>query len=136
MGRHDWQVRQVHGQLAVEKLPSLRTLHLDKTDLTPAAMSELARADWPCLMHLNLSENNRCSQTGSGALSMANVPLQGYLDASPLQDMCGMHLLHPRVLSMTHAIVALEGAAWIAQASWPYRIHWLHKQCLYHLAGY
>ena len=45
-------------ELANLKLPELRVLHLMGSSLTAASVSELARADWPCLCILDLGHND------------------------------------------------------------------------------
>ena len=45
-------------QLADLQLPNLETLYLTRSELTAAAVPELARADWPSLSHLHLSHDD------------------------------------------------------------------------------
>lgn len=45
-------------ELSKLKLPHLSSISLAATDLTTAAVIQLATADWPELLHLDLSQNN------------------------------------------------------------------------------
>ena len=62
-------------------------------------MSGLARADWPVLSHLHLSQND--------------------LDAAAMHHVCKIRLPALQKLVLEQASITPEGAYWLAQGSWP-----------------